>query len=1080
VIKLKNSNASHKICLSLALLSLLFAACFIAAGCGGGGDGSVASSYVANSSPVVKNLKIGETSESILVSFEAFDAESDACFAKMYYSTDRGVTYLEIKDASGLQNAIASGSTAVVLWKPVDFSSINLKDLKIKVVLNDSLKSEAFGETDIFSIQVPVNKAVGKIVFLSTRSVSQRIFIMNADGTNQFGLTDGKIGENFPAISYDGSKIVFVASKNSANDLYIMDSNGLNQKQLTFSTDGAEYYYPSFSKDGRKIVFIKYLNGFFAVCSINSDGSGYEQIKVLDYEGLFPVYSPDGSRIAICVKQNGKYQLSLINVSSKSLDTLISGGFDVKYPRFSPDGSKIIFVSNSDGDNEIYALELSGYTLKKITENVYDEGFPTYTADGASIIFNSRMSGDNQIYSMSADGSGLKRLTNTLNHEFMATAGEGFVMFASSKPLLKSIVLSSVSVTASKIDLSKVQCNAFYDDNTSLNVTPSWSIVSGGGSITGSIFEAGSSSGTDTVILRASYTESGISKTSDLKIKISGVLNNSRKIYLAAGSNPEVESNIYSVSPDGSSLTQLTFNNSTFLYKSAVSPDGKKLAYSGTVDGNVEIFVMDLATYEKKRLTTNSSYDNEPCFTPDSSKIIFSSNRDGNFELYLMDADGANQTRLTSNSYDDKSPCFSKNGTVLTYCSNIDGVDSIYLANINTEYYQISNETVVTENENGRSPCFISSSSIAFESDRDGVSKIYSLDLISGEVSVLTDGSCNAIQPSSLPEENLIVYVAESSGKYGIYILNVSTGEKMALVELGSLPANYGLQYPSLTSDKKYIVYGALRTHILSASLEDFQTYSLVRALNKSAAPFSLPEASSVLFHSDIDNIGFFDFKTASASAVYDIYSTGAYGGAHKKITSAAGDIKGFFNPSRAKSSSLITATVNNNSNSEIYVFDESGANLKNLTNNPAFDFLSKFSPDGSKIVFVSDRDNNYEIYIMNFNGSEFKNLTNNPSVDSEPNFSPDGSRITFSSNRDGIGRIYTMNVDGSDVKKITTSELSCFDPCYSPDGSKIVFCGYSSAISNGGVFIIDADGANQTMIIKNTPALMFISPSWN
>ena len=55
------------------------------------------------------------------------------------------------------------------------------------------------------------------------------------------------------------------------------------------------------------------------------------------------------------------------------------------------------------------------------------------------------------------------------------------------------------------------------------------------------------------------------------------------------------------------------------------------------------------------------------------------------------------------------------------------------------------------------------------------------------------------------------------------------------------------------------------------------------------------------------------------------------------------------------------------------------------LTTDPAEDTQPAWSPDGSKIVFTSDRDGNGEIYLMNADGSGQTNLTNNPAYDSSP-----------------------------------------------------------------------------------------------
>ncbi len=154
----------------------------------------------------------------------------------------------------------------------------------------------------------------------------------------------------------------------------------------------------------------------------------------------------------------------------------------------------------------------------------------------------------------------------------------------------------------------------------------------------------------------------------------------------------------------------------------------------------------------------------------------------------------------------------------------------------------------------------------------------------------------------------------------------------------------------------------------------------------------------------------------------------------------------------------------------QIYVMDADGSNQTRLTNNSAWEEKPVWSPDGSKIAFQSSRDGNIEIYVMDADGSNQVNVTNHVSQDSDPAWSPDGTKIVFGSFRGVDYGLYVMDADGTNqvmVADITDEEDSIEEicPAWSPDGSKIAFTANSIIHDYATLYVMDADGSNQTVL---------------
>jgi sugar lactone lactonase YvrE len=154
----------------------------------------------------------------------------------------------------------------------------------------------------------------------------------------------------------------------------------------------------------------------------------------------------------------------------------------------------------------------------------------------------------------------------------------------------------------------------------------------------------------------------------------------------------------------------------------------------------------------------------------------------------------------------------------------------------------------------------------------------------------------------------------------------------------------------------------------------------------------------------------------------------------------------------------------------DIYVIDPDGANVRQLTNTPQDDDHPAVSPDGTKLLFDSDRSGDHEIYVMNADGSTLVNLTGNAATDEEPAWSPDGQKIAFVSDRDDTRDIYTMNPDGSGVARLTNSALEEHEPEWRPPaGDMIVYWTGTSHSVLSEIYVMNAEGTGVTRLTDNS-----------
>lgn len=134
----------------------------------------------------------------------------------------------------------------------------------------------------------------------------------------------------------------------------------------------------------------------------------------------------------------------------------------------------------------------------------------------------------------------------------------------------------------------------------------------------------------------------------------------------------EVETNLWIVGVNGKGLRRLTSNTSTD-ENPAWSPDGARIAFSSRNPIQSDIWLINKDGSNLTRLTSNSSNNRKPTWSPDGSKIAFESDRMGSSnDIWIMNADGSAQRRVTSLPGQENHPSFSPDGSEIVFSHTVD------------------------------------------------------------------------------------------------------------------------------------------------------------------------------------------------------------------------------------------------------------------------------------------------------------------------------------------------------------------------------------------------------------------------
>ncbi|MBL8393135.1 MAG: PD40 domain-containing protein [Candidatus Accumulibacter sp.] len=304
----------------------------------------------------------------------------------------------------------------------------------------------------------------------------------------------------------------------------------------------------------------------------------------------------DGKVLFVSTR-DGNAQIFVMNGDGSGQKPLTLGPAENTEPAWSPDGKRIAFTSYRDGNAEIYVMNADGSHPQRLTDNRRADNTPAWTADGR-IVFRSLRDRNANLFIMDADGRNLARLTSDQLDKgppLPSPDGKQVAFFSFSPNDRQDIQVVDVAGSA--------QRNLTAEQPKDKKLGAAWSVDGN----------------------KISYAESR------------GYALNLRLVDLQSGR-----------------VDKLTEGGSAVFANAVWSPDGQRIAYVSSPEGNADrargdIYVMNADGSCARNLTANPAEDNYPAWSTDGSRIYFVSLRDGNAQIYAVSVDGTQQARLTQN-----------------------------------------------------------------------------------------------------------------------------------------------------------------------------------------------------------------------------------------------------------------------------------------------------------------------------------------------------------------------------------------------------------------------------------------------
>ncbi len=144
--------------------------------------------------------------------------------------------------------------------------------------------------------------------------------------------------------------------------------------------------------------------------------------------------------------------------------------------------------------------------------------------------------------------------------------------------------------------------------------------------------------------------------------------------------------------------------------------------------------------------------------------------------------------------------------------------------------------------------------------------------------------------------------------------------------------------------------------------------------------------------------------------------------------------------PTWSPDASKIAYVSFENHRAGIYMQNVATGTRSVISREPGINGAPAFSPDGSKLAVVLSKTGTAKIYTMNLSGGQLVPLTTGYSIDTEPNFAPDGQSLVFTSNRGGNPQIYRYYFGSRQISRLSYQGDYNAKASFFPDGQNIIF----------------------------------------